>query len=104
MPKEFKNEKDVKAAVRAILDEAGAWHYMPVQTGYGVKGIPDFIACLRGKFLSVETKFGKNKESAWQKRQGQAIREARGLYFVINETNLDDLRKALGLLIGVDDV
>ena len=52
----------------------------------------------------METKFGSNKESAWQKRQGKAIREARGLYFVINETNLDELRQALGFLIGVDDV
>ena len=94
----MKNEKDVKAAVKQILNAAGAWWYMPVQTGYGVKGIPDFVACINGKFVSVETKFGDNKESAWQKKQGNAIRQANGYYFVINEKNLDFLVEGLGTI------
>lgn len=100
----MKNEKDVKAEVKKILTEFGAWWYMPVQTGYGVKGIPDFVACINGKFVGVETKFGANKESAWQKKQGNSIREAQGLYFVINEKNLDALRLSLAVIKGLADV
>ncbi len=87
----MKNEKDVKKEIKKILTELGAWHYMPVQTGYGVQGIPDFIACIEGKFVSIEAKFGGNKESAWQKKQGAAILHAKGVYLVVNEATVGAL-------------
>lgn len=49
-------EGKVKAKVKNWLDKNGIWFYMPVQTGYGVSGIPDFVCCANGKFLAIETK------------------------------------------------
>lgn len=46
MAKIIETENDVKAIVKKMLDEAGAWSYAPIQTGMGVHGIPDRIACL----------------------------------------------------------
>ena len=92
----MKNEKDVKAEIRKILDSfANIFYFMPVPTGYGVKGIPDFIVCLNGDFVGIEAKFGKNKESLWQKKQGAAIKGANGTYLVINDKNVHELRDML---------
>jgi predicted RecB family nuclease len=91
----MKSEADVKKAIKKILVDAHAWYFMPVQTGYGAMGIPDFIVCHRGVFIGIEAKFGKNKESAWQKKQGAAIAEAEGVYLVINEKNVGELPATL---------
>lgn len=87
----MRNEGDVKKVVKQILDDLGAWWYMPVQTGYGVKGVPDFICCYKGRLVGIETKFGKNTTSKWQDVQIKKIREAGGKCYVINENNLADL-------------
>jgi len=91
----MKNEGDVKSKVKDILNGIGAWWYMPVQTGYGVKGIPDFVCCLNGKFIGIETKFGKNDLSKWQKVQIERIKDANGTVFVINELNVTYLQDLL---------
>ena len=91
----MKNEADVKKEIKKILVLADAWYFMPVQTGYGVMGIPDFIVCHRGMFIGIEAKFGKNKESAWQVKQGARIMHAGGMYVVINEKNIDQLSEIL---------
>lgn len=49
-------EGKVKDAIKKLLKEHGIWYYMPVQNGMGVVGIPDIIACWRGRFLAIETK------------------------------------------------
>jgi hypothetical protein len=40
------SEPWVKEGIKKFLDSLGAWHYMPVQSGLGVGGIPDHIACV----------------------------------------------------------
>lgn len=92
----YKKEADVKRRIKEILDDMdNCWYYMPVQTGYGVKGIPDFVGCVAGSFFSLEAKYGKNKESAWQVKQGKAIKLAGGTYLVINEKNVEELPELL---------
>ncbi len=49
-------EARVKDQVKKILQERGAWYYMPIQNGMGVVGIPDFIGCYQGQFFAIETK------------------------------------------------
>jgi hypothetical protein len=92
----MKNEGDVKKEVKKILNAIdNCWWYMPVQTGYGVKGIPDFICSVRGTLVGIETKFGNNKESPWQKRQGEGILNSGGIYVVINNKNIGTLTEIL---------
>ena len=42
----IETENDVKALVKKAFDQAHAWSYAPIQTGMGVHGIPDRIACV----------------------------------------------------------
>lgn len=99
--REMKKEADVKEAVKEILRsyEPHVWWYMPVQNGFGVRGIPDFIACVNGKLLAIETKFGRNPLSEWQKVQIDKIRGAGGIPLVVTEKNTHDLDGMLAVAL-----
>lgn len=88
----YKSEKDVKARVKVLLNEAGAWWFMYVPVGYGKSGVPDFTGCLRGRFFAIETKFGANIVTPLQHYQLLQIVEAGGRAVVINETNVESLK------------
>lgn len=78
-------EGAVKARVKTILDEYGAWHFMPVSNGMGRHGIPDIIACLDGQFVAIECKAGKGKTTALQDRELAKIGEAGGIALVVTD-------------------
>ena len=88
-------EKKVKAQVKKQLDELGIYHFSPYQAGMGRAGIPDIICCYRGLFVAIECKAGKGKTTALQEREINAIRTAKGLAFVINEENVNQLKELL---------
>jgi hypothetical protein len=94
----YTKEEHVKKHVKEILNGyPKVFWYMPVQTGYGVRGIPDFVVCMNGRFIGIETKFGGNKETTWQQMQGAKIQAAGGLYIVIDEKNIYALEAILAL-------
>lgn len=81
----------VKKKIRAILDAHGVYYAMPIGTGYGNSGVPDFLCCVNGHFLGIEAKAGRGKTTALQDDHLRRIDEARGVAVVINETQLDAL-------------
>jgi hypothetical protein len=91
-------EARVKDAVKKWLKDRGIWFYMPMQSGYGVVGIPDFICCWNGMFFAIETKApGKrNNTTANQEMQLANIKQARGLAIVVDDVSqLDEFEKEL---------
>lgn len=88
-------EKKVKTRLKKQLDELGVYHFSPFQAGMGRAGIPDVIGCYRGMFVAFECKAGKGKTTALQERELNAIRTAKGLAFVINEENVDNIKELL---------
>ena len=88
-------EAKVKASVRKVLKELGAYYVMPVTGGYGNSGAPDFLVCLAGRFIGIECKAGKNTPTALQEKNLQQIREAGGTSLVINDYNVAELRNLL---------
>ena len=88
-------EARVKAVVKRTLDEMGVYHFSPFMAGMGRAGVPDIIACYDGHFIAFECKAGKNKPTALQEREMDAIRKAKGLAFVINETNMNQIKELL---------
>ena len=88
-------EVKVKKQIRKLLDEAGAYYAMPIGTGYGNSGVPDFLLCHRGRFIAVEAKAGSNKPTALQELHMQRIRNNGGIALVINENNLQELKELL---------
>jgi hypothetical protein len=88
-------EGKVKQKVKKILDESKAYYVMPMTGGYGNSGISDFIVCISGYFLTIETKAGKNAPTALQLKHMRLTREAGGTALIINEGNLSSLKSTL---------
>jgi len=75
-------EGKVKLDVKKYLNSLNnCWYYMPVNTH--MRGIPDFVGCLNGKFFSIETKAEGKKPTDLQLDTHDEIRKAKGLVFVI---------------------
>lgn len=81
-------EKKVKDAVTKILKKYNAYYFYPVMGGFGRSGIPDIIACYKGRFIAIECKAGKNKTTALQEAELKKIEDARGYVMVVNEENI----------------
>lgn len=90
-------EAKVKKQIRKILDITRTYYAMPIGTGYGSSGVPDFLVCHKGSFVGVEAKAGKGKTTALQEDNLQRIRDSGGITLVINETNLHELEQLLGV-------
>lgn len=91
-------EGKVKAKVKAILKNYGAYHFSPATGGFGKSGVPDIIACYCGKFIGIECKAGDNKPTALQLNNIDEIRKNKGYALVVNETNIQDLEVILSEL------
>lgn len=89
-------ERKVKLAVRKVLDKLGAYYVMPVTGGYGNSGAPDFLICIRGRFVGIECKANKNKPTPLQEKNLHLIEKSGGIAYVVNEDNVGSLETLLG--------
>lgn len=78
-------ERKVKKKVTDLLKQHGVYYFFPVTGGYGVSGVPDIVACIKGKFWGVECKAGDNIPTPLQEAQLSKIRDAGGKTYVVNE-------------------
>jgi pantoate kinase len=86
-------ESKVKAKIKLILKAHNIYYAMPIGTGYGNSGVPDFLCCINGKFVAVEAKAGKGTTTALQEKNLKNIIESGGDAWVVNETNLVHLEE-----------
>lgn len=86
-------EGKVKEKVKGLLKANGVYYFMPCSGTYGTRGVPDFICCVRGMFVGIETKAGYGKPTAMQKEQMNRINENGGFTFCVNEKNFDVLKE-----------
>ena len=91
-------ESRVKKRVKEVLKNLGAYYVMPVTSGYGNSGAPDFLVCYQGKFIGLECKAGKGRVTALQQRNLDLIDLAGGWSFVINEENVEQLNNLVNLV------
>lgn len=98
-------EAKVKAKIRKLLEKHGVYYAMPIGTGYGNAGVPDFLCCVppSGTFLAIEAKAGKGQTTALQEKHLAAIRQANGQALVVNEAGLDVLELTLLQLTKAND-
>jgi len=91
-------EGRVKKRVRQLLSDRGArlWHYMPMQNGMGVVGIPDLVCCYRGIFVAIETKAPMKTPTTEVQRWNKATPN--------QQHQLTGIRRAGGYAIVADDV
>lgn len=88
-------EKKVKDAVKKILDSHNAYYFSPVTGGFGTSGVPDIVACIKGKFIGIETKAGKGKPTALQEKNLMKIMGTGGIAVLVNEGGIETLKMFL---------
>jgi pantoate kinase len=94
-------EAKVKEKIKKILKEHGVYYAMPMGTGYGNSGVPDFLCCVSGHFIAIEAKAGKGIPTALQEKNLRDIQAAKGTALVINETNIEKLKEILTIARNV---
>jgi hypothetical protein len=85
-------EGKLKAQVKAYLNERGAYWFMPIGVGYGSATV-DFLCCIKGRFVAIETKTLPRKPTPRQFHCLNAVREAGGIAFVAYD--MDAVRAGL---------
>ena len=78
-------EKKVKLAVSKLLKAKGVYHFYPVTGGYGSSGVPDIVACVRGRFIGIECKAAAGRPTALQEKNLTDIRNSGGLAFIVTD-------------------
>jgi hypothetical protein len=84
-------EKKVKDAVKKILNKHSAYYFSPVTGGFGTSGVPDLVACIKGKFIGIEAKAGKGKPTALQEKNLITIMNTGGIAVLVNEGGIETL-------------
>jgi len=95
-------EVKVKNKIKAILKEHGVYYAMPIGTGYGNAGVPDFLCCIKGRFVAIEAKANGGKTTALQDKNLRDIGLAGGITFVLNEDNIEALSGYINLIQTYD--
>jgi pantoate kinase len=90
----------VKKQIRKTLDAEGVYYAMPMGTGYGNSGVPDFLCCVAGRFMAIEAKAGRGTTTELQDAHIEKIGSAGGVAMVINEKNLDSLMPLIRYMQG----
>ncbi len=88
-------EAKVKAKIKALLKKYGVYYAMPIGTGYGNAGVPDFLCCAGGQFLAIEAKANGGKPTALQLKNINEINACGGVALVVDETNLTMLEAVI---------
>lgn len=93
-------EGKVKAKIKVWLNDRDIWYFMPMPSGMGVNGIPDFICIWRGGLmLAIEAKApGKRKNTTvLQDKQIAGILKAGGIAIVVDDVaQLDEMETRFG--------
>jgi len=93
-------EKEVRAAVRALLKKQGFLVIPYVPGVYGLKGCADLLCCgtvdgVPGRFVAIELKRPGGKVSPEQEKFLKEVRSRGGIAFVAESTQ--DVIAALGI-------
>jgi hypothetical protein len=88
-------EHYVKQQVKRILSDTGWTYWMPNAGVFGRSGVSDFLAVKHPKlFMAIETKY-KDVVTALQWKFLTNVYEAGHYAFVVDETNIEELRGVL---------
>lgn len=98
MKKEPVKEKWVKQQVVKLLKERNIYYFFPVAGNYTSIGVPDIVACVRGRFVGIECKAGNNRPTVLQYKNLEAIRDNEGIAMIVTENDLEILENRLEMI------
>lgn len=93
-------ESQLVIKIKKYLKDKGAYVEKIWGGGFQSAGIPDIIACYKGRFLGIEVKVGNNKPSEIQLVKLKRINDADGVGVVV--WSLEEVKELIGLLDEAD--
>lgn len=92
-------EGKVKAKVRKVLAERGAYVHCPMTHGYGSSGVHDILVLFHGRFLSIECKAKPSgKPTALQTKHAREVAAQGGHVLLIHSENIEEVEKTLDIM------
>lgn len=89
-------ENKVKKAVKDLLDEYKIFHWPAAASPYGVAGVPDRIAIVKGQCWGIEVKAPGKHATALQLAFGERMQRSGGRWFLVDSDEaLAGLRREL---------
>lgn len=88
--KGLNNETKLQKSIQKYLQSKGCYEFKVHGSAYMRAGIPDIICCYNGKFIGIECKVGKNKQSKAQEKHMNEIIESGGIHILAY--SLDDVK------------
>jgi len=82
-------EGKVKDKIKKILKANNIYFAMPMGTGFGNAGVPDFLCCFDGKFVAIEAKANGGQPTALQLKNMKDIEASGGHSWLVNEVTLE---------------
>ena len=84
-------EKNFENKVKSFLENIGAW-YIKYWAGakYTKEGIPDILACIKGKFYAIEIKAPNGRPKLLQLIKLRKIRNAGGIGVLLYPKDFED--------------
>jgi hypothetical protein len=82
-------EGKVKDKIKKILKANNIYYAMPMGTGFGNAGVPDFLCCFNGKFLAIEAKANGGQPTALQLKNMAEIEASGGHAWLVNEVTIE---------------
>lgn len=88
-------EGKVKKQAKIILDKMGCYYFFPATGGYGASGVPDIVACYKGRFIGIECKAGRNTATALQAHNLDLIHKHGGVALIVREKDVQLLEQMI---------
>ena len=86
-------EKQIENQIKQYLKSKDIWYFKTWGGGYQTAGIPDIIACYKGRFMAIEVKNEIGKTTALQELNLKHIQQCQGISIVAR--SLDDVKKVI---------
>ena len=88
-------EKQFEDKIKAYLKERGHWFVKYFANRNTRAGVPDILACVRGRFVAIEVKASTGKPSELQLYNVRQIRQAGGIAIVLYPERFDDFKRLI---------
>ena len=86
-------EKAFENQIKKYLKDHGAWFLKTWSNGVQRAGVPDLLACYKGKFIAIEVKAENGRASELQRYEVEQIRKAGGIAMILKPSEFDLFKK-----------
>lgn len=85
-------EKIFENKIKDFLKKNNIYFFKFFANGFTKSGIPDIIACVRGKFVGIEVKAENGKPSMLQLLNKEEIEKSGGISYILYPKDFEDFK------------